>query len=541
MPTMTYSRNDFFKLLGTSLSEEQLSLLLCRVKAELETFGDNIVVKFNDTNLPWIWSVEGLVCVLKGLLGLEKGLPLVSVKSGSKNIIAEKISGRPFIAGFCAAGVVSENLLIQLVQLQEKFCDAYGRKRSKIAVGIYSAEKISFPVRYSFFDGSTKFVALNGTLMGLSEILEKHPKGKEYAHIVHGWKKFPLLVDNQNNVLSFPPIINSEHSGRVVPGISSLFFEATGTDEQGVMLACAIFAFALFQRGFELESVVTIYPDKQIVAPDFTPRSVQLDMGLVESVLGLGLSEPSVKGLLEKLRYDSSKMVVPAMRHDIMHSVDVVEDVAIAYGYENITPEKLALYTKGATSNEQYFGDDVRLFLAGCGFQEVFSPYLTSKKLLFDMMNCAASPLVEIDQFYSESYSVVRNSILPVLLEFLAGNKHVDYPQRVFEEGLVCVRSPEIVDYRNVAFVSAHSTASLTEMRQVLDFLFKSIGMTYSVEELANDSCIPGRCGSVFVKNHRIGFFGELHPKVLENFKLDVPVSVAELNISLLHELSNSR
>ena len=197
MPTMTFSRNDFFSLLGTLVSQEKLALLLSCVKGELESFGDELVIQFNDTNLPWVWSVEGCTAVLRGLLGVESGIPVVNIKKGSSMIIADTVPGRPFIAGFLASGNISEELLKQLLQFQEKFCDSFGRKRHKVAVGVYPAGKISFPVRYTLAEPSLEFTPLDGQKQPLSRILQFHPKGKEYAHLLDSWKKLPDDVCNE--------------------------------------------------------------------------------------------------------------------------------------------------------------------------------------------------------------------------------------------------------------------------------------------------------------------------------------------------------
>ncbi|MAF34458.1 phenylalanine--tRNA ligase subunit beta [Candidatus Woesearchaeota archaeon] len=534
MPTLTYDKKDFFSLLGKLVSEEELVDLLSCLKAELTEYGENISVEFNDTNLPWIWSVEGLTAMLRGLLGVEKGLATVDVKKPERQAIVDKVAGRPFVATFVAKGKMSDALLENLIQLQEKFCESFGKKRQKVSVGLYPAKNIAFPVRYTEVEGSLAFTPLDGEHMSIKDILEKHPKGKEYGKLLEGMKKFPVFMDANNHILSLPPIINSEDMGKVDASTKELFFDATGTDEKAVRQTAAIFAFALASRGFTIEAMNVSYPKHNVVMPDLTPQEVKLDMGLVDSLLDLDISEPTAKGLLEKMRYGTKGAIqVPAMRSDIMHNVDLVEDVAAAYGYGKMEPVPVTSHSIGGTTPLQEFADDVRMLLVGTGYQEIFSAMLTNPKSMTKDMRTKAK-LVELEAFYSSSYSALRNWLTPVLVQFLTQNKHVDYPQHVFEEGLVT--NEKLQDERKLAFASAHNDVSATEMKEVLDFVFGAVGTKYEVKEKDLDWCIPGRSAEILVNKHPVGWFGELHPEVLANAKLEVPVAAAEIDLGRLHD-----
>ena len=534
MPTLTYDKKDFFALLGKLVSEEELVEALSCLKAELAEFGENISVEFNDTNLPWIWSVEGLTAMLRGLLGVEKGLATVDVKKPERQTIVDKVPGRQHVATFVAKGKMSESLLENLIQLQEKFCESYGKKRQKVSVGLYPAKNIAFPVHYTAIEGTMAFTPLDGEHMSITDILEKHPKGKEYGHLIASMKKFPVFMDANNHILSLPPIINSEEMGKVDADTKELFFDATGTDERIVKLTAAIFAFALSKRGFAIESMNVSYPKHNVVMPDFTPQEMKLDMAQVDALLALDISEPTAKGLLEKMRYGTKGNIqVPAMRNDVMHNVDLVEDVAAAYGYSNMEAIPITTHSVGGTTPLQNFADDMRALVVGCGYQEIFSAMLTNPKSMTKDMRVKGK-LAELDSYYSSSYSALRSWLTPVLLQFLAQNKHVDYPQNIFEEGPAT--SGTLQDERKLAFASAHSEVSATEMKEVLDFVFDAIGATYEVKEKDCEWCIPGRSAEILVIKHRVGWFGELHPEVLANVKLEVPVAGAELDLGRLFD-----
>lgn len=543
MPTCIFSLKDLNSLVKKNIKESELKDLLAYAKAELDKVdGDEITVQFNDTNLPYLWSVEGLAVFLRGVLGKEKGIPDIKInKSDYKiNVDSSVKAIRPCIAAFVVKGKkVSEHFLKQLIQMQEKFCEAYGRRREKIAIGVYPAKKISFPVSYKAVPPrSIKFVPLESMKeLDLLQILDQHPTGKEYAWVLKGFKKFPLLIDYQKEVLSFPPIINSDKMGKLEMDDDEIFFEATGTDLDSVNLAANIFAQLFYERGFDIYSVNIGYSRKPITTPDFTKDSIKITKDDVTKILGLELKDTEIKKLVEMARYDFSnyKVTIPAIRGDIMDPVDVIEDIAIMYGYENIASLPLETYTKGDTFKLQCFVDKVREIFIGQGYQEVASPVLSNKELLFNKMNIKDFGCVEIKNYESLTYSVVRPWILPALLDVLMRNKHVDYPQKMIEQGIVSVnKDGKIHDYERIAALNCHAKADYTEARQALDYLFRMLGVDYDVEDTDHGSFIAGRVARISVKGKKVAFVGEINPIVLNSFGVDMPAAAFELNLSEL-------
>ncbi len=539
------------KLVGKKITVQSLEELAPYLKGEFQSYDektDTVSVELDDTNLPYLWSVEGIARVLKGVLKVSSGLSKIKVKKAKYNILVESSvsSVRPFISAFVAKGkVIDDYLLKQLVQLQEKFCDGYGRRRQKVSIGLYSYKRIKFPVHYKAVSpGSVKFVPLgmNETL-SLSDILEKHPKGKEYAWILKGFKSYPILMDDKDEVLSFPPIINSDVIGKIEVGDSDLFFEVTGTDNDAVMLATNIFSYAMFERGFEIYSVDIKSGKGVISTPSLAVEKIRIKKEDVRGLLGLDLDDSEVKSLLERAGYGFNNYVVsiPPYRGDIMHAVDVIEDIAIMFGFHNIPLQELESYTVGHKLPMNGFVDMVRDTIVGLGYQEVFSPILSNKSVLFDRMNLKGYDVVEIDNFMSESFSAVRSWILPVLLEMLSKNKHVDFPQRVFEEGLATVREGEkIADCRKVAFISTHSSVDFNESKQSVEYLLRQLGFKFELRELECGSFTPGRCAEIIIDKNSVGFFGELNPQVLSNWGLEMPAVAAEINLSLLFGLQKN-
>ncbi|MBI4440522.1 phenylalanine--tRNA ligase subunit beta [Candidatus Woesearchaeota archaeon] len=540
MPTISFSLKDVQNLVGKKLTVAQIEEYASCAKGDFEGYDkntDEIKIDFGDTNMPYLWSVEGFAIFLKGILGIEKGCPKLNTKSGNYRIIVDKSvkSVRPYAAGFVAKGHKIDDCLIkQMIQLQEKVCDNFGRKRRKIAIGIYSYDKITWPVHYKAVDPeSVKFVPLEFKReMSLKEILESHPKGKEYAFTLGGFAKYPLLLDSKNEVLSFPPIINSNFTGKIEIGDEHLFVEATGTDLEAIQQSLNIFAFALQSRGFEVFSVDVQYPDKTIKSPYLFGDSAAVNLEQVRSVLGLELSEAEIKKCLEKMRYDykSGKAFIPDYRRDIMHPVDVIEDIAVCHGYMNITPIPMKSYTAGAPLRIGGVSKNMRDIAVGFGYQEVFSPILSSRALLYGRMCAKDTGTVEIESFMSESFSSVRSWLLPILMDVLSKNKHCEYPQRIFEEGLVTERNVDsIADREKICIVSAHHKADYTEIRQVLDSIARLFGISMDIEDAEHPSFLPGRCARALVNGRESAILGEINPKVLENFGIEVPVVAMEM------------
>jgi len=548
MPTIQFQLKDLCTLVGKDLTLADLDALSAYAKGEIEDYDkdtDTITLSLDDTNQPYLWSVEGFARLLKGVLGKAKGIPRLTIEKSKDKVLVDKNVGaaRPYIAMFRAYGKkVDDYLLKQMIQLQEKFCETYGRKRRKASIGMYDYSKVRFPLYYKLADpGKTSFVPLAfDNALSLYEILEQHPTGIKYAFTLKGMKKFPVLQDSQGKLLSFVPIINSHDLGKVEVGHDNLLVEITGTDLESVHLGLNILAQAFYDRGFRIASIAIAYPGKTIVTPHLFGDKIKVIIEKANNMLGIPLTKNKIKQLLEKMRYDvqDTTVLIPPYRKDILHHVDLVEDIGIMYGYDNIPLRPLTGYTTGKIEPLIQFIDKCREILVGFGFQEVLSAILSYKELLYDKMNIKDFGTVEIKEYMSQSYSVARTWILPLLLDVLSKNKHHDYPQYLFEQGLVAVRKGnKIMEYERLGVVLASPEADYTRMRQILDALLNAFEITYDLREVAHGSFIPGRVVRVFVGGKAIAYVGEMHPQVLENFDIQMPTVGMEINLTELFSL----
>ena len=556
MPSILVKKSDLLNLVGEQLNDDQLEDLLCLVKGELkrsEGGEDDIKIELNDTNRPDTWCVEGIARQLRYKLG--KNQPKYDFFNTKGSYVVNALKGvgavRPVIGAFVCRNIkVTEALLEQIIQSQEKLCENFGSKRRAVAIGVYNLDAINFPVIYrSSAPDATKFVPLQfEEEMTLQEILEKHPKGQQYAGLLAGFKDYPLLIDSANNVLSFPPVINSRLVGEVKTDSKSLFIEATGDDLGKVTLALNILAYNLADRGGQIESVTVNYEEpvegnKSLVFPRRVENTISTKHADFEKLIGEKLISSDIVRQLEeygckvKVEGDLYTGVTDEYRYDFLHPVDLVEDYAISRGFNNITPEQPKCFTVGRLSDNTIFGDKARNILVGFGFEEVFSNMLISKDEIVGRTKIK-EPMVEIENIMTENYGVVRNRLLPCLMRVESTSGKALYPHRFFEVGEVAVvdnnENHGNKTVLHTSFFIAHPKACFSELHSSLEYFLYYMGYEGMLEPVEEDWLIPGRSGKIIVDGKDVGRIGEIHPEVLQNWDIKVPCAVCEVSLSAL-------
>lgn len=560
MPTIEFSRKDFERQLGKTLSLEELDELVPLAKAELKGYDettDELKIELNDTNRPDLWSLEGLVRQLKIKLdnNYMPSYPFFQNEDcGERKIIVdpalEKI--RPYIGAFTAEGpIVTEDILLQLIQTQEKLSENFGRRRLSLSIGIYELAKITFPVRYIAVEPTTtKFVPLGYEReLSLKEILEEHPKGIEYGHLLKEHAHYPYFLDSKDGVLSFPPIINSRYSGEIKPGENRLFIEATGIDLRTVLLGISIFACNLADRGYTIEPVLTEYPydtayGREIRTPYDFKSSLSVTSPAVNKALGTSFSPQEITdglnsyGVHATLDGEKLHVSLPQYRLDYLHPVDVIEDFAMSLGYNEFDPLMPSEFTVGRLSPEESYSDKVRQLMVGYGFEEIFSNMLISRQELTEKMNESEKEIVQVANPMSLAHASLRDSIIPSLMRVEAGSAKSAYPHKIFEVGDIVVRdarSNSGTETRlSLAVVIAHPTAYFSEMDSYLTVLLHHLGKNFSKKPDDYPLFIEGRSGSIMVNEQIVGKIGEVRPDVLEEWKIGVPATALEIDLSKL-------
>ena len=554
MPTIIVLFNDLQRLVGIQLPQDldDLNEILSFVKGEVESIdGDELSIEIKDGNRPDLWTVEGLARELRGALRIEDGLKEYAIEaySGVEILVDSRLKNiRPYIACSIITNVkLNSEAVRELMRLQNKLDLTYGRKRIRTSIGLYNYDLITPPIRYSVAKpDEISFVPLGGVKeLSLKEIINTHPKGLEYGYILREKEHWPILLDAKNKILSFPPIINSNDLGRISEGERDIFVEVTGMGYQTVLNTLMIVTLSLADRGEKILStrIHYSYDDRtQDETPRLKTNNMMLNVSYVNQILGLNLNIQSIIELLKKARYDAYQtdrdtitLTIPCYRFDVMHPIDIVEDIAIKYGYNNIEPQWPQLNTFGSLSNLNVESNLAREVMVGLGFQEVLNFSMSNKSKLYKKMNLKERNVVEISNPMTLNYNCLRDWLIPSLMEFLSKNSSVEYPQRIFEVDncylLDKTKPTGVREGTNLACVCIHSKANFSEMKTVLDAFFLNIGKTYDLREAIFGCFIDGRAGAILVDKVNVGFIGELIPDVLEEWKLENPVIGFEIDL----------
>lgn len=533
MVVIEISKKDLLQLIGKDLTDKEIEETLFMIKIESKIDGDVIECEMNPDR-PDMFSVEGIAREMKGFLEIETGLKKYDVSESKVTLKKENPQVRPYIGcGIIKNVELTDNLVKSMMQVQEKLHDSIGRGRKKVAIGVHDFDKMKPPLVYRDVEEET-FVPLGETReMTIKEILTNHPKGVAFAHLLKD--KYPLIYDKEG-VISFPPIINSERT-RVTENTKNLFLDITGTDEKTVNSALNILACNILERCGKLETVKV--GNKKM--PDLTPTQKTIDSDYVNKIIGLELSPEEISKLFGKMRYSASKprggkitVSIPPYRADILHNIDLVEDVAIGYGYNNLEPVLPELATIGKEAGIEVLTRKTRELMIGLEFQEIVNFVLTSKENNFSKMNATGEP-AEIMNPMSSEYDICRTWLIPCLMKNLVSNKHRDYPQRIFEIG-DCVVLDETEEtgtktIRKLAGVVSYDNTNLTEMKSIIESVLKNLGYDYQIRDFNHPSFIETRIGEIIVNEKQIGFFGEIKPEILEKWKLEKPVIAFEMEV----------
>lgn len=573
MPKIEVQETTLYRYAGREMKNDvELEELLVCAKAELDGRDPEtgaLKIELNDTNRPDLWSTAGLGRQLRLYLGgTAPGYSFFSregdlQEAGKRMVLVDpELRGvRPYIAAFEVTGkAIDEDTLNDLIQTQEKLCWNYGRKRKSIAMGVYRAQLIEYPVRYRAADpDTTRFVPLgmSGEL-SLREIIKQHPKGQEFGPIVEGFPRMPFLADSADEVLSFPPVINSARIGAVEVGDSNLFIELTGTDMPSLVLSASIVACDLADAGFTILPVKIQYPydtplGKSTVTPFYFQRPVKIETEFANRMLGEKLSKVEIAASIErmgcraKVSGGTLEVVPPEYRNDFLHPVDVAEDIMIGRGMNTFSPALLTDFTVGRLSRIETFARKAKGVLVGLGYQEMMFNYLSSARELIERMYpedenvrlnqryIREKQAVQIANPMSEGFEFVRNSILPNLLASEAASSSAPYPHNIFEVGKIAVLDAEdnsgTRTITSLGLFAADASAGFNTLSAQIAALFYFLYRENTLDEIDDPRFIPGRVAQVRCNGAIVGVFGEIHPQVLEKWGIQMPATAAEIDL----------
>ena len=547
MPVITFKYQDL-KDLGIDMKKDELIDTLPMMSSDIEDFDDEEIKVEFFPNRPDNLSVEGVARSFKGFIGQEIGFPDYKVEESGEYVTVDKdvAAIRPFI-GFAKIDNVdfTGDKLKYCMDFQENLHWVIGRDRKKVAIGIHNADVVEGPFKYiATPKDANAFVPLEkDTEMTPNEILTEHDKGKDYAHLIEDFDKYPLILDKDDNVLSMPPIINGELT-KLKEDTHNIIVDVTGTDERAVNQALNIICSSFAEVGGQIKSMEVRYEDKTIKTPDLTPQEMNVHVDTANELIGgTDLTAQDIHDLLLKARFDAEiiddnevKAIIPAYRVDILHEVDIVENIAVQYHINDVVAELPDINTVAYENNWFKAESTIREVMIGLGFQEVMSLMLTSEEAHYKNMNQEEKPHVQVARPITIDRTMIRTSLINSLMEFLEDNKHEDLPQKIFEIGdvLYLDESTEnkTVASKKLAGVICHSSANFTEIKSVVTSVLANLGYSMEISDSENKTFIPGRVADVAgaaEKGSIKGFFGEVSPEVITNFTLEYPVIAFEI------------
>jgi phenylalanyl-tRNA synthetase beta chain len=536
MANIKLNKKTFEKEIGkiTEDMQNKIAMMGCTVESvtneeiELEIF----------PNRPDLLSYQGFKRTFLAFLNKQTGLKEYKLNKPEKNY---KVTIDPSVKNIwpyavCAIvkGLSFNNERIkEIIDVQEKITSTVGRKRKKLGLGIYPLEKIKFPITYKALEpDKIKFRPLESQkeMTGL-QILQKHPTGRDYAHLLAGKSKFPIFIDANKNILSMPPIINSHDMGKIDETTKDVFIECTGTNLDILKKSLNIIVTTLADQGGKVYQM-EIIDKKKFLTPNLISDKMKISTENTNKLLGLDLNDKQLKQFIERMGHNYKKGVVeiPAWRTDVLHEVDLIEDVAIAYGYENFKPEIPKISTIGQESPKETFKRKISDILSGLGMLEISNYHLTTKQDQFIKMGIPEkeqTDFIEVEESKTE-YNILRKNLTHYILKILSENVDSEYPQKVFETGRVFSSGREVEKLS-----AAITPGNFTEIKQTLEYLGRMANIKITLEEAKEfpRHFIEGRVAEVKIDNKKAGLIGEIHPKILRNWKIKMPVALFEIEI----------
>lgn len=513
-------------------------------------------------------SVEGVARSLRYQYGEDRGIHVPRLNPATWTIeVDESVPpARSSIAGAVVRNVdLDEQSLASLIQLQEKLHNTMGRRRVKGAIGIHdltmlkgaaATEPGEAAITYTGIgETDDRFVPLDADReMTPNDVLTDHPTGQEYADIVAEYSQCPAIYD-ELGLFSFPPIINGRRT-EVTTDSTDLLIELTGTEQWTIDKMLTIVCYALDARGATIEAVDVAYPEMTLKRPDFDTDTKRVHHQQIERILGVTLSGETVLDLIERsglagearetpdgLLYD---VEIPPYRVDILHPIDIVDDIGRAYGFNELEPRYPEVATVGDRHERSRFERVVRNLLTGLGFEDLLNFNLISTEDNFDRMGVLPTDDVvggghppTIREPYSEEYEITRTWALPSLMMVLENNTHRRYPQDLSEIGLATTidetENTKVREWRTVAGVMARTDASFEDVKSRLQALTRRFEVSLETPPANHPTFIDGRSAAISFGAESVGIFGEVHPSILREHHLEVPVAAFEFELAGLH------
>ena len=543
MPVVELNLNRIKKLVSGNTTKKKIIDVLPFLGLDIESQdGDEIRIEYSP-NRPDYSTDFGIALGLQGLLAIKKGVQKLNIKKTGKyeiNVDSSVSKIRPFVTGIVAKnGAIDDQTIKQLMNMQEDLHFGIGRKRKKSSIGLHDLDKILFPLTYTTTTREKTFVPLNETKeKSISDILSQTDVGQNYGWVLGDSKNVPIIIDSEVNIVSFPPIINAALT-TVTTKTKNILVEVTSIEKDAAEDTLSVVSSILQTAGFQI-SELKISGGKNST-PKLNERTIIYDPKFTSEILGIEISPSNMVTCLKKCRLDATikgkkiKCVIPRYRFDIFGPMDLVEEIALGYGIDNLEPKLSPSTTIGAKDSVTIKTNLMTKTAVGLGLLEVVNSSLTSKKILYELTKRNSSEMISVLDSKSQEHTILRDSLLSGLLENLSKNIHETYPQKLFETGVVFTKGKSIRESINLAVVMAHKDTNFSEIKAILQSILRT---NFKIECKTKPSSknqelfVKGKYADIYVNDKKIGEVGEICNEILDNFRIRTSVVGFEITLS---------
>lgn len=543
MPVVTVYLDRLKSMLGGEITREKLIDTIPYLGLDIEEEAEEYLRIEYNPNRPDFSTDYGLARALNSFLEFRGSLDEYQVSHGEVvvNVDRSVAKVRPYVVASLVTELdLDDESIRQIISMQEDIHNGIGRRRKKVSIGIHNYDVLTPPIDYLALKSDFSFTPLLGTgEKTIAEILAQTEVGQEYGHILSGSNLYPILKDAKGTVLSFPPIINGTAT-KLIDKVRNLFIEVTATNLDVANDALSVMVSTLAEAGGKIFDVTVKYGSKNLTTPDLKPQSRGVNLGYVNALSGLELDANQVIQCLRRsripARLEGDQRIIasiPRYRFDMLHEVDLVEEIVIGYGVNNIEPTFPEGVVSGARDRRQVIQERFRECLSGLGLIEVLSFSLVGKDMLSSANLGGVDSMSKVTDPKTAEHEILRESLLPSLLAILSKNIHKEYPQKIFEISTVFSRDGNVLkEHQHLVVALAHTSANFTEVNSYLtSTLSQTIDVKCIIRAAKHSMFIEGRTGTVFHNEMATGYIGEILPKVSENFGLRVPVAAFEIDL----------
>ena len=543
MPVVELNLNRIKKLVSGNVTKKKIIDVLPFLGLDIESQdGDEIRIEYSP-NRPDYSTDFGIALGLQGLLAVKKGVQKVNIKKTGKyeiNVDSSVNKIRPFVTGIVAKnGTIDDQTIKQLMNMQEDLHFGIGRKRKKSSIGLHDLDKILLPLTYTTTTRDKSFIPLNETKeKSISDILSETDVGQNYGWVLGDSKNVPIIIDSEGNTVSFPPIINAALT-TVTTKTKNILVEVTSIEKDAAEDTLSVVSSILQTAGFQI-SELKISGGKNST-PKLNERTIIYDPKFTSEILGIEISPSNMVTCLKKCRLDATikgkkiKCIIPRYRFDIFGPMDLVEEIALGYGIDNLEPKLSPSTTIGAKDSVTIKTNLMTKTAVGLGLLEVVNSSLTSKKILYELTKRNSSEMISVLDSKSQEHTILRDSLLSGLLENLSKNIHETYPQKLFETGVVFTKGKPIRESINLAVVMAHKDTNFSEIKAILQSILRT---NFKIECKTKPSSknqelfVKGKYADIYVNDKKIGEVGEICNEILDNFRIRTSVVGFEITLS---------